>query len=105
MANYKNQNVITEISVEKIKHQSGVEESWMQPFSWDKMTIPLFLLNGNEYKVSMYIFQWAGQGYSDCPCAHNPPRPSSFSPGICPVRRSRAPPAARRRPGRASPAG
>lgn len=63
MANYKNQNVITDISVEKIKHQSGIEESWMQPFSWDKMMIPLFLLNGNEYKVYMYIFKWAGQGY------------------------------------------
>ena len=62
MANYKNQKLITDISVEKIKHYADVKEAWMQPFSWEKMTIPLFLLSGNEFKVYMYLFSWAGKG-------------------------------------------
>ena len=59
MANYKNQNVITEISVEKIKHQSGVEESWMQPFSWDKMTMNIrficIYLNGQDKDIMIIL--------------------------------------------------
>lgn len=62
MANYKNQNTITEISVEKIKHFAGVDEAFMQPFSWDKMSKILFLLTGNEYKLYMYLLKWAGKG-------------------------------------------
>lgn len=62
MANYKNQNLITNISVDKIKHATGVEEAFMQPFSWDKMSKILFLLNGNEYKLYMYLLKWAGKG-------------------------------------------
>ena len=62
MANYKNQNTITEISVEKIKHFAGTDEAFMQPFSWDKMSKILFLLTGNEYKLYMYLLKWAGKG-------------------------------------------
>jgi len=65
MANYKNQNTITDISVDKIKHNEGVKESWMQPFKWDAMKVPLFLLTGNEYKLYMYLFSWAGKGVYD----------------------------------------
>ena len=63
MANYKNQNVITNISVEKIKHNSNTEGAWMQPFDWDKMKPILYLLSGNEYKFYMYLFSWAGKTY------------------------------------------
>ena len=62
MANYKNQNTIVGISVEKIRHNEGVHESWMQPFSWEKMAPIMFLLNGNEYKFYMYLLKWAGKG-------------------------------------------
>lgn len=62
MANYKNQNVITDISVERIKHEAGETEAWMQPFSWPKVFKPLYLLSGNEFKFYMYIFSWAGKG-------------------------------------------
>lgn len=62
MANYKNQNLITNISVDKIKHTTGIDEAFMQPFSWDKMSKILFLLNGNEYKLYMYLLKWAGKG-------------------------------------------
>ena len=65
MANYKNQNTITDISVNKIKHNTGVEEPWMQPFKWDAMKVPFFLLTGNEYKFYMYLFSWAGKGTYD----------------------------------------
>lgn len=61
MANYKNQNTITDISVDKIKHISGAEGAWMQPFDWDKMKPMLYLLSGNEYKFYMYLFSWAGK--------------------------------------------
>ena len=50
MANYKNQNTITGISVEKIRHSEGVKEMWMQPFQWQKMKEMMYLLSGNEYK-------------------------------------------------------
>lgn len=62
MANYKNQNVVTDISVDNIKHITGKEEAFMQPFSWDKMSVILFLLSGNEYKLYMYFLKWAGKG-------------------------------------------
>lgn len=65
MANYKNQNVITNITIDPIKHEQGISESWMQPFSWDKMMKILFLLNGNEYKFYMYLFSWAGKKQYD----------------------------------------
>ncbi len=61
MANYKNQNVITNISVDKIKHIKDTEVAWMQPFDWDKMKEMLYLLSGNEYKFYMYLFSWAGK--------------------------------------------
>jgi len=62
MANYKNQNLITDISVEKIQHNESVQESWMRPFQWDKMKQMMYLLSGNEYKFYMYLFSWAGKG-------------------------------------------
>lgn len=61
MPNYKNQNFITDISVDKIKHYEGEKEAWMQPFSWDKMLIPMYLLSGSEFKVYIYLFKWAGK--------------------------------------------
>ena len=61
MANYKNQNLITDIKVDKIKHIAGTDEAFMQPFSWDKMSKILFLLSGNEYKLYMYLLKWSGK--------------------------------------------
>lgn len=73
MANYKNQNIITDISVDKIKHNEGVRESWMQPFRWDAMKVPFFLLTGNEFKLYIYLFSWAGKGeYEFSPAALQP---------------------------------
>lgn len=61
MANYKNQNKIINISVDKIRHDEGVKEPWMRPFQWSKMKEMMYLLSGNEYKFYMYLFSWAGK--------------------------------------------
>lgn len=61
MSNYANQKLITGISVDKIKHTQGTQESFMQPFKWDRMLKILFVLTGNEYKLYMYLCKWAGK--------------------------------------------
>jgi len=61
MANYKNQNLITNISVDKIKHITNSEPNFLQPLDWNKLSKILFVLSGNEYKLYMYILKWAGK--------------------------------------------
>lgn len=63
MGNYKNQITIKNISVEKIKHIEGVEESYLQWLQWDAIMTCMSLLSGNEFKLYMYLLKWAGKTY------------------------------------------
>ena len=71
MANYANQQRIIINFVEPLLHtkdqkdENGDTIQFCQPFNWEPMLNIMLVLNGNEYKVYMYLLKWAGKGIYD----------------------------------------
>lgn len=66
MANYANQKRITLSNLTDIKHREGVKgEHWLQPTKWEPIKEAMRILNGNAFKLWMYLLSWEGQGYYD----------------------------------------
>lgn len=65
MANYANQKTIILGHLNDIKHEKGTEEAFLQPTKWAPLKEAMRLLNGNAFKLYMYLLSWEGQGYYD----------------------------------------
>ena len=65
MANYANQKTITLGHLNDIKHEKGIEEAFLQPTKWAPLKEAMRLLNGNAFKLYIYLLSWEGQGYYD----------------------------------------
>lgn len=61
MANYANQKTIMLGHADDIKHEKGIEESFLQPTKWAPLKEAMRLLNGNAFKLYMYLLSWDGQ--------------------------------------------
>lgn len=65
MANYANQKRITLGNLNDIKHHEGAKEQWLQPTKWEPIKEAMRILNGNAFKLWIYLLSWEGQGYYD----------------------------------------
>lgn len=63
MANYANQKIIVLGHLNDIKHLQGINEHFLQPVKWAPLKEAMRLLNGNAFKLYMYLLSWEGQGY------------------------------------------
>lgn len=62
MANYANQRVIKLGHMGDIIYRKGDEGAWLQPLRWDPIKNAMNTLNGNAFKLWMYLFSWEGKG-------------------------------------------
>jgi len=65
MANYANQKTIQLGHLNDIKHIEGVKESFLPPVKWAPIIEAMRVLNGNAFKLYLYLFSWEGRGYYD----------------------------------------
>lgn len=65
MAQYRNQTTIYLGHINDIKHLEGVKESFLQPTKWAPLKEAMRLLNGNAYKLYMYLLSWEGNKQYD----------------------------------------
>ena len=62
---YPNQKRIIVGHASDIKHNEGVKESFLQPTKWAPIKQAMRLLNGNAFKLYMYLLSWDGAGVYD----------------------------------------
>lgn len=65
MANFANQNRIKTGNAKDIAHLEGVREQWLQPTKWEPLKEAMRILNGNAFKLYLYLLSWDGQKYYD----------------------------------------
>jgi len=65
MANYRNQLRIKTGNLKNIEHKADAKESWCRPLKWEPLKEAMRVLNGNAFKLYMYLLSWDGQGYYD----------------------------------------
>ena len=62
MANYANQKVIKLGHLGDIVARSGESTSFLKPVKWEPIKIAMRVLNGNAFKLWMYLLSWDGKG-------------------------------------------
>ena len=62
MANYANQKLIKLGHMGDIIYKKGDEGAWLQPLRWDPIKKAMSTLNGNAFKLWIYLFSWEGKG-------------------------------------------
>lgn len=62
MANYANQRTIRLGHLSDIVYKKGEDGAWLQPLRWDPIKTAMSTLNGNAFKLWMYLFSWEGKG-------------------------------------------
>lgn len=65
MANYANQKTIIVGHLSDIEYHKGNEGQWLKPLKWDPIKEAMRILNGNAFKLWIYLFSWEGKGYYD----------------------------------------
>ena len=65
MANYANQKRIRLGHLGSIAAKGNSGEAFLAPVRWDPLKAPMRILNGNAYKLWVYLLSWEGQGYYD----------------------------------------
>lgn len=65
MANYANQKKIKLGHLSDITHRNGSDGAWLQPLEWDPTKYAMRTLNGNAFKLWMYLLSWEGKGIYD----------------------------------------
>lgn len=63
MAMYANQKVIQLGHLKDIGAASYEKEAFLPPIRWSPIKAPMRILNGNAFKLWMYLLSWEGQGY------------------------------------------
>jgi hypothetical protein len=63
--NYKNQKRIEIKQFNSIVHKEGTKDSFLQPINWEYYDEALKKLNGNAFKLWLYLLRWVGKGYYD----------------------------------------
>ena len=58
--NYANQERIYLTNLDKIKHAAGIQQQFLPALDWNKLLMVQSDLTGNEFKVYLYLFKWAG---------------------------------------------
>jgi len=59
---YPNQKVITLGHLTDITYRKTDEGAWLQPLKWDPIKEAMRVLNGNAFKLWMYLLSWEGKG-------------------------------------------
>jgi hypothetical protein len=65
MANYANQKRIVLGHLRDIAAAPYEHEAFLPPLRWAPIKVPLHDLNGNAFKLWVYLLSWEGQGYYD----------------------------------------
>lgn len=65
MANYANQRKIVLGHLNNITAKPGDGASFLQAVRWEPVKAPMRILNGNAYKLWVYLLSWEGQGFYD----------------------------------------
>lgn len=63
MAKYANQKKIVLGHLPDIAYHGGDAGSWLQPTKWDPIKAAMRILNGNAFKLWMYLLSWEGNGF------------------------------------------
>ena len=63
MANYANQKKIQLGHLRDIGANTYEKEAFLPPTKWSSLKAPMRILNGNAFKLWMYLLSWEGQGY------------------------------------------
>lgn len=64
MSNFANQRfiAITNEDINQIAHQANSGKAFLRPLDWDNIMKYLGVFTGNECKILIYLFKWAGKG-------------------------------------------
>lgn len=62
---YPNQKTITLGHLADITYRKTDEGAWLQPLKWDPVKEAMRVLNGNAFKLWMYLLSWEGKGSYD----------------------------------------
>lgn len=65
MANYANQKEIKLGHLNDITYKKGDTGAFLQPLKWEPIKEAMRILNGNAFKLWMYLFSWEGNGKYD----------------------------------------
>ncbi len=65
MANYANQKRIRLGHLGSIAAKGNSGEAFLAPIRWEPLKAPMHILNGNAFKLWVYLLSWEGQGYYD----------------------------------------
>lgn len=49
--------------LEDIVYHKGDTNTWLQPLKWEPIKEAMRILNGNAFKLWMYLFSWEGKGF------------------------------------------
>ena len=63
MPNYANQKKVELLDFEKIKHQKGSHNRFIQPIDYKWEEAAMRNLNGNAFLIWRYFLIWYGKGY------------------------------------------
>lgn len=64
MANYKNQKRMDILNADLIEHKSGnPTEGYYPPFEYTYIDAAAKELNGNAFKIWLYLLRWKNKGY------------------------------------------
>ena len=61
MANYANQKEIILGHLDDIVYHKADDCAWLQPLKWEPIKEAMRVLNGNAFKLWMYLFSWEGK--------------------------------------------
>lgn len=67
---YPNQKKITLGHLNDIIHRKDAEEAWLQPLKWEPIKEAMRVLNGNAFKLWLYLMSWEGKGEYEFSPAH-----------------------------------
>lgn len=62
MASYANQKLIRLGHLQDITYHSGDEGAWLQSLRWDPIKAAMRILNGNAFKLWVFLLSWEGKG-------------------------------------------
>ena len=65
MANYALQKEIKLGHLGDIVYHKSDDGAWLQPLKWDPIKEAMRVLNGNAFKLWIYLFSWEGNGKYD----------------------------------------
>ena len=65
MANYANQKEIKLGHLNDIAYKKGDTGAFLQSVKWDPIKEAMRVLNGNAFKLWIYLFSWEGKGKYD----------------------------------------